>query len=47
MQRKTLIRSNLIHDNNPQLHRDERNFLNIIKAIYQKPIDSIFLNGKN
>ena len=46
MQRKLLIKFNPIYDKNPAKVGIEGTFLNIIKAIYDKPTANIVLNGE-
>ena len=46
MQRKLLTKFNIVYDKNSPESRIEGTYLNIIKAIYDKPRASIILNGE-
>jgi hypothetical protein len=46
MHKKTLIRSTPLHDKSFKKLRIEEMYLNIVKAIYDKPIANIILNGE-
>ena len=46
MQKKLLIKFNTIYDTNSPEMGIEGTYLNIIKAIYDKPIANIILNGE-
>ena len=46
MPRKPLMKFNIIYEKTLQKVGIERTYLNIIKAIYDKPTANIILNGK-
>jgi hypothetical protein len=47
MQKKPLIRSSTTHEKSAKKLGIEGKYLNIVKAIYNKPIANIILNGEN
>ena len=46
MQKKHLTKSNIFHDQNSYQSECQGTFLNIIRAIYDKPTANIILNGE-